>query len=92
MEKYALLGTYDNSDRNNVEIIAYSDNTLELQNISKAIDKVNELLKDKDRDSPNAEVKTYIEEHLSEIDIVDAMTDYVQDIETKGIVELKEVR
>lgn len=89
MNKYALLGTYDT--RNNVEVIALSDNTDELKKVRNAIDKVNELLMDKDRDEPNDEAKAFIEKNLSEIDIVDKETGYVHEIETKGIVELKEV-
>lgn len=89
MDKYVLLGTYDSCDRNNVEIIAYSGSIDELNNISKAIDKINELLIDKDRDNPSAEIKACIEEHLSEIDILDSMTDYVQNIKLKEIYELK---
>jgi hypothetical protein len=89
MDKYVLLGTYDSCDRNNVEIIAYSGSIDELNNISKAIDKINELLIDKDRDNPSAKIKAFIEEHLSEIDILDSMTDYVQNIKLKEIYELK---
>ena len=49
---YALLGTYEYGDRNNVEVIATSDKPEKLRCIKKAINQVNTKLMDKDRDEP----------------------------------------
>jgi len=91
MEKYVLLGTYDGSDRMNVEVIASSDNINELADIRDSINSVNEKLAGKDRDIPYLEVNAIIEDHLATINIVDEATGYLNEISTIGIFELTKI-
>ena len=91
MEKYILLGTYDGSDRMNVEVIASSDNINELADIRDSINSVNEKLAGKDRDIPYLEVNAIIEDHLATINIVDEATGYLNEISTIGIFELTKI-
>ena len=85
MEKYVLIGTYNNSERNNMEIIAISDDYSELTNIAKSINSVNEKLAGKDRDISYPEVDRII-------DIVEEITGYIHDMSVLGIFELKQVQ
>ena len=92
MEKYVLIGTYNNSERNNIEVIAISDDYSELTNIAKLINSVNEKLAGKDRDISYPEVNEIIEKQLAVIDIVEEITGYIHDISVLGIFELKQVQ
>jgi hypothetical protein len=56
-EEYALLGTYEHADRNNIEIIAMSDDYDELTKIKDAIEIVNEKLTGIDREAPEKNIK-----------------------------------
>jgi hypothetical protein len=89
-EEYALLGTYDQTDRGNVEIIALSDDYDELVKIEKAIDSVNEKLSGRDRDNPSEEIEKIIEDNLASIDMEDGVTGYIYEIHTTRIVKLEE--
>lgn len=91
MERYALLGTYENSSRNNVEVIATADNCGELMNIRETIKGVNSHLIGKDRDAPNDLVDKLIKENLSSVDIADEITGYVYDITVIGIFKIDEM-
>ena len=91
-EEYALLGTYDQTDRGNVEVIALSDDYDELVKIEKAIESVNEKLSGRDRDNPSEEVEKIIKECLAQVDIRDSVTDYIYKIHTTRIVRLEEVK
>lgn len=91
MERYALLGTYEQGDRNNIEVIATSDGYGELMNIRDAINAVNEKLVGKDRDVPDAEVDRIIEEYLQPVDIAEELTGFIYDITILGIFEVKKV-
>ena len=88
---YALLGTYEYGDRNNIEVIATSDKTENLRCIKKAINQVNTKLMEKDRDEPSKEVQNIIENYLSEIDLVDDTTGFVNQINAIGIFKINEV-
>jgi len=88
---YALLGTYEYGDRNNVEVIATSDKPEKLRCIKKAINQVNTKLMDKDRDEPSKEVTDIIDDKLSEIDLVDDTTAFVNQINIIGIFNIIEV-
>jgi len=90
-EEYALLGTYDQTDRGNVEVIALSDDYDELVKIEKAIESVNEKLSGRDRENPSEEVEKIIEENLGSVDIEDGDTGYIYEIHTTRIVRLKDV-
>ena len=90
-EEYALLGTYDQADRGNVEVIALSDDYDELVKIEKAIESVNEKLSGRDRENPSEEVEKIIEENLGSVDIEDGVTGYIYEIQTTRIVRLEEV-
>jgi hypothetical protein len=90
-EEYALLGTYDQADRGNVEVIALSDDYDELVKIEKAIESVNEKLSGRDRENPSEEVEKIIEENLGSVDIEDGDTGYIYEIHTTRIVRLKDV-
>ena len=90
-EEFALLGTYEHADRNNIEIIAMSDDYEELVKIKEAIEIVNEKLIGIDRESPTDEVEKIIEERLDSVDIRDSVTGYVQDIHITGIFKIEEV-
>ena len=88
---YALLGTYEYGDRNNIEVIATSDKPENLRCIKKAINQVNTELMGKDRDEPSKEVQNIIENYLSEIDLVDDTTGFVNQINVIGIFKITEV-
>jgi len=88
---YALLGTYEYGDRNNVEVIATSDKPEHLECIKKAINNVNAKLMGKDRDQPRKEVNNIIDEYLQEIDLVDDATGFVNQINPIGIFKIDEV-
>jgi len=90
-EEYALLGTYEHADRNNIEVIAMSDDYEELTKIKDAIESVNEKLAGLDRESPTEEVEKIIEGCLKSIDIEDSVTGYIYEIHTTRIVRLEEV-
>jgi hypothetical protein len=92
VEKYSLLGTYDNGQRNNIEIIATSDEYSELVDIRDSIKAVNEQLSEQERDVSDPEVNKIIENHLAAIDIVEEITGYIHDISVLGIFELKQVQ
>jgi formylmethanofuran dehydrogenase subunit E len=91
-EEYALLGTYDQTDRGNVEVIALSDDYDELVKIEKAIESVNEKLSGGDRENPSEEVEKIIEESLTEVDIEDRVTGYIYKIHTTRIVRVEKVK
>jgi hypothetical protein len=91
MIRYALLGEYNQGDRENAEVIAFSDSIKELKKIDKAIDKIDNLLKDKDRYEPDDEVCAIMNKELAEVDIYDDEGDFVYEIETYGIYEIKKV-
>ena len=88
MDIYALLGTYDT--RNNVEIIAESDEYWELVEIRDRIEELNTLLTGIDRYEPCKEATVIIEVHLPRIGIVDETTGYVHEITIYGIFKLQE--
>lgn len=90
-EQYALLGTYEHGNRNNIEIIATADDYGELVNIREVIKGINSQLIGKDRDAPNDEVDKLIEEYLASVDIVDEITGYVHDITVYGIFKIDEM-
>jgi hypothetical protein len=86
MNIYALLGTY--ATRNNVEVIAFSDDIESLVRIKDAIEKLNDLFDGKDRDEIPDEAWHIMSTRLSGIDIHDEQTDYVHEIDLIGITEL----
>jgi len=88
--QYALLGTYKHGNRNNIEVIATSDDCSALMNIRDAINAVNEKLEGKDRDILNVDVEKLIDNYLCSVDIVDEMTGFVYDITICGIFKIKE--
>ena len=90
-EEYALLGTYEHLDRNNIEIIAMSNDYDELTKIKDATEIVNEKLIGIDRESPTDEVEKIIEISLDSVDIRDSVTGYVQDVNITGIFKIEEV-
>ncbi len=90
MDKFAILGTYEYGNRNNIEVIAISDNYEELLKIIDAINIVNEKLEGKDRDISNNEIRCLINEGLSSVDIVDEITDFIHEINITGIFRLED--
>lgn len=86
MNRYALLGTYDT--RNNVEVIAFSDDVKHLERIRTAIHNLNHLFTDRNRDEIPDKAWHIINTELNDIDIHDEQTDYVHEIEIDGIIEL----
>ena len=94
MKQYALLGTYKNTDRNNIEVIATSDKPENLERIKRTINQVNTKLMGKDRDCSPKEVEaimTIINDKLNEIDIVEDSTGYINEINVIGIFNLSDV-
>jgi len=91
IENYALLGTYEYGDRNNIEVIATSDKPEKLKCIKKAINNVNTKLMGKDRDEPSKEVNNIIDEYLQEIDLVNNDIGFVNQINPIGIFKITEV-
>ena len=91
IEKYALLGTYEYGDRNNVEVIATSDKPEILRCIKKAINQVNTKLMGKDRDCPTKEIEAIIDDKLNEIDIIEDATGFIHQINVIGIFNLSEI-
>lgn len=87
MEKYALLGTYKDSTRSNIEIIALSNNRRELINIWNAIIALQKELEFSDRDLGEG-VQDIIDGPLASINIVDEDTNYVHEIEVSGVFEI----
>jgi hypothetical protein len=87
MNRYALIGTY--TTRNNVEVIAFSDDIKHLKRIETAINDLNHIFMDKDRDEIPDKAWHIINTQLSEIDIHDEQTDYVHEIDIAGIIELR---
>ena len=85
MNKYALLGTYSN--RNNVEVIALSDDIKHLKRISTSIANLNHELRDRERDEVTEKAEHIMDTYLDGIDIQDSETDYVHDIDVSGIIE-----
>ncbi|MFC1895649.1 hypothetical protein ACFL0Q_03160 [Thermodesulfobacteriota bacterium] len=92
IEPFALFGTYEYGNRNNVEVIASSEDYEELVKIRDAIKAVNEKLQDKDRDWNNADddVRRLVDDSLSSIDMVDEITDFIHEIDILGIFRLEE--
>ena len=96
-EKYALLGTYqEGMDRNNVEIIATSNDRDELINIWNAIETVNKKLQFTDREI-NIEIEELIEKKLEGIEITNSeqyfdYATYVYEIKVIDIIEMKRFR
>ena len=84
---FVLLGTYQN--RMNIEIVAMSDDSENLESIRAAILELNSILEGKDRDFSNPQVVRLIENKLSEIDIVDDATEFVYEIDVIGIFKIE---
>ena len=89
MKKYALLGTYDNINRNNVEVIATSDNPEKLDSMMDAINQINSKLCD-DR-CMTKEIENIIDQHLLEVDLYDEITDYISEIDVLGIFQIRQI-
>lgn len=89
MEKYALLGTYDNINRNNVEVIATSDNPEKLDYMMDAIKQINSKLCDDN--CMTKEIKNIIDQYLLEVDLVDEITDHISEINVLGIFEIRQI-
>ena len=86
MNRYALLGTYDT--RNNVEVIAFSDDIEYLVRVMDAIENLNGLLDGKDRDEISDKARHIVSNQLDGIDIHDEQTGYTHEIDITGIIEL----
>lgn len=85
MNRYALLGTYDT--RNNVEVIALSDDIRKLKRIRTAIANLNHEFRDRDRDEVTEKAEHIMDTYLDGIDIQDNETYYVHEIDVIGIIE-----
>ena len=89
METYILLGTYENDDRNNVEVIATSNNLANLNHIKNAINQINGKMLEKDY--PTKEINNIINLYLLEIDLIDEVTGCINEINVLGIFEINEI-
>jgi hypothetical protein len=87
---FALLGTYEYGNRNNMELIATSKDYEELAKLRNAIQKLNRKLEGKDREISSRKIRRLIDNKLASIDIMDEVTGFVHEIHIAGIFWMEE--
>lgn len=93
IQKYLLLGTYEDEDHHNIEVLATSDNKKELEKIWDNIDLLMQEVVENTvfRDETPTEISNHLMDQLDMVYLRDDISGYIHNIKVIGIYEAKDV-